>query len=66
LQDVDASIYRCPQCVGGGIVGVNGRYIFKLDTMDNFELVGKFYFLSDILGKGGGAEKASRTRVSCA
>jgi len=29
LQDLDASIYRCPLCVGAGIVSVNGVYILN-------------------------------------
>jgi len=33
--------------------------------VDNFELVDKFCNLDDMLGKGGGAEEASRTKVRC-
>jgi len=53
LQDVDVSwpIYRCLQCVGVGIWVPMGLVVFMLNTMDNLELVDKFCYLSDMLGK---------------
>ena len=35
-------------------------------TGDKIECVDKFSYLGDVLGKGGGAEEASRNRVRCA
>jgi len=38
---------------------MKGGDIFKLDTVDNFELVYQFFcYLGYMLGKGGGAEEA--------
>jgi len=54
------------QCVGGRVVGVNVVNVFKLDTVINLELVDKFCYLGDMVGKGGGTEEASRTSVRCA
>src|SRR2546425_1515899 len=34
--------------------------------MEELEVVDKFCYLGDVIGKGGGAEEASRTRVRCA
>jgi len=39
--------------------------VYMLDMADKLKLVDKFCYLGDMLGKGGGAEKASRTRVMC-
>jgi len=69
---VDASIYRRLQCVGGGDVRAKGGGGFRLGTAVQLELVDKFCYIGDmigkggdILGKGGGSEKASRIKVRC-
>jgi len=38
----------------------------KLGESDKLECVNKFCYLGDMIGAGGGAEEASRTRVRCA
>jgi len=65
LQDVDVSIYRYLQCAGtpgSEDVGAMGDGVFMLDTADNLELVDKFRYLGDMLGKGGGAEEAQEQK----
>jgi hypothetical protein len=49
-------------------VSVAGRASqeFILSETDRLEVVDKFCYLGDMLGKAGGAEEASRTRVKCA
>src|SRR3989442_7190093 len=37
-----------------------------LGAREEFEVVDKFCYLGDVIGKGGGAEEASRARVRCA
>jgi len=44
-------------------VRAKGDGVFMLDTANNLELVDKFCYLADMLGKSGGAEEAPRTRV---
>ena len=34
--------------------------------MEELEVVDKFCYLGDVIGKSGGAEEASRARVRCA
>jgi len=63
---VIASIKRCQQRVGCEDVGAKSFGIFMLDTVYILELVDKKCYLGDILEKGGGAEKVSRTRMRCA
>jgi hypothetical protein len=69
LQDVDGSIFQCSTCVSKATKGVNdmidGRD-FILDSTVKLELVDKFCYLGDMIGKGGGVEEASRTRAKCA
>ena len=36
---------------------------FVLGAREEFEVVDKFCYLGDVIGKGGGAEEASRARV---
>jgi len=63
LQDIDASVYRCPQCVGDGDVGSKGDGVFMLDKAENLELVDTFCYLVDKLEKSGDVEELPRTRV---
>src|SRR5437867_11445070 len=39
---------------------------FVLGAREELEVVDKFCYLGDVIGKGGGAEEASRARVRCA
>jgi len=63
LQDGDARVYRCPQWVGDEDVGAMGAEVSVglLDAVDILKLVHKLCYMGDLSGKGGGAEKASRS-----
>jgi len=37
-----------------------------IGSLDKLECVEKFCYLGEMIGKGGGAEEASRARVRCA
>src|SRR2546425_8362115 len=58
--------FKCRNCSGGGRKVVDGVRQFVLGAMEELEIVDKFYYLGDVIGKGGVAEEASRTRVRCA
>jgi len=58
--------YRCRRCVGGSQVRSEGLQQISLGVGQNLECVKKFCYLGDMIGAGGGAEEASRTRVRCA
>src|SRR5437867_1906533 len=45
---------------------VNRGRQFVLGAREELEVVDKFCYLGDVIGKGGGAEEASRARVRCA
>src|SRR2546425_1389079 len=45
---------------------VDGARQFVLGVREELEIVDKFCYLGDVIGKGGGAEEASRARVGCA
>jgi len=62
MKDVDASIYRWPQCVSGGDLG-SKLVVFILHTADKLELI-DFFYLSDMLWKGGDVEEALRIITS--
>src|SRR6266516_458854 len=50
----------------GGVKVVGEGKQFVLGTTDKIEVVEKFCYLGDAIGKGGGAEESSRARVRCA
>jgi len=52
-------------CWGGDVI-VKWVGVFRLGTTNKLELFDKFYYFGDMLGKGGGAEEASRLRVKYA
>ena len=57
--------FECRKCVdGGGREEV--REEMEIDCEGKVECVGKFCYLGDMIGCGGGAEEASRARVRCA
>lgn len=66
LVAVDASAYICPKCVKVPKACSSESVTFKVNDTEGLELVDRFCYLGDMLGKGGGAEEASRTRVRCA
>src|SRR5437867_9361561 len=45
---------------------VNRGRQLVLEAREELEVVDKFCYLGDVIGKGGGAEEASRARVRCA
>src|SRR3989441_12050420 len=45
---------------------VDGVRQFVLGAREELEVVNKFCYLGDVIGKGGGAEKSSIARVRCA
>ena len=55
--------FKCRNCVGGGVKVVEGVDQFVLGDSDKIEVVEKFCYLGDVIGKGGGAEESSRARV---
>jgi len=68
FQDLDASIHRCPQCIGGGNVGPKGVGVFMLlELVDNkLDFVDRIsFFVGEMLRKGGGAEQASKQDLRC-
>src|SRR3989441_1029329 len=58
--------FKCRNCPGGGVRGVDKVRQVVLGAMEKLEVVDKFCYLSDVIEKGGGAEEASRARVRCA
>jgi hypothetical protein len=66
LPDVDIGSYQCPRCISGNAPIVREKQVFNLDNTESVELVNKFCYLGDMLGRGGGVEEASRARVKCA
>ena len=59
--------FECIRCVEGGERGeVEKEEELEIDGEGKVECVGKFCYLGDMIGSGGGAEEASRTRVRCA
>ena len=66
LQDVDVSAYVCPSYMREEVSIAKEDPVCRLSDTDNVELVDKFCYLGDMVGKGGGAEDASRARERCA
>src|SRR3989441_5543272 len=58
--------FKCRNCFGGGRKVVDGVRQFVLGAREKLEVVDKFCYLGDVIGKGGGAEEASRSRVRSA
>jgi hypothetical protein len=62
--------YQCSNCkdTAAGITGtktVERKKYTELETGVTIDCVDEFCYLGDMLGSGGGAEEASRTRVKC-
>lgn len=57
--------FRCKSCVAGG-EQKEIRKVVEIDCEGKVECVDKFSYLGDMIGAGGGAVDASRTRVRCA
>src|SRR2546425_8446652 len=55
--------FKCRNSSEGGARVVDGVSQFVLRAREELEVVDKFCYLCDVIGKGGGAEEASRARV---
>lgn len=59
--------FKCSRCIHGDArEAAEERKGIEIDSDGNVECVGKFCYLGDMIGSGGGAEEASRARVRCA
>src|SRR3989442_14485221 len=58
--------FKCRNCSEGGVKVVDEVRQLVLGAREELEVVDKFCYLGDVIGKGGGAEEASRARVRCA
>src|SRR3989441_510150 len=58
--------FKCRNCSEGGMKVVDEARQFVLEARAELEVDDKFCYLGDVIGKGGGAEEASRARVRCA
>src|SRR3989441_8722734 len=58
--------FKCRNCSEGEVKVVDGVRQLVLGAREELEVVDKFCYLGDVIGKGGGAEEASRARVRCA
>src|SRR5207247_1836552 len=58
--------FKRRKCSEGGVKVMDEARLFVLGAREELEVVDKFCYLGDVIGKGGGAEEASRARVGCA
>ena len=58
--------FKCRNCAVGGVKVVDELKQFVLGNGEKVEVVEKFCYLGDVIGKGGGAEESSRARERCA
>src|SRR3989442_11721644 len=58
--------FKCRNCSEGGAKVVDGVSQFVMESREELEFVDKFCYLGDVIGKGGGAEEASKARERCA
>ena len=58
--------FTCPVCVKGGHVDLLAEKEVVLGEAGKLQCVDKFCYLGDMLGFGGGAGDAVRSRVRCA
>ena len=57
--------FVCSRCVEG-TGDEEGKKEIEIEHVGKLECVSKFCYLGDMIGAGGGAEEATRTRVRCA
>jgi len=62
----DVSVFKCSKCIEGVQDVADELGGVMLGQFGRLECVDKFCYLGDMIGAGGGAEEASRTRVRCA
>jgi hypothetical protein len=58
--------FKCKTCLLGKVKQQTVKNKFVIDGAGEIESVDKFCYLGDMIGAGGGAEDATRTRVRCA
>ena len=58
--------FMCRNCTAGGGKVVDEIKQFVLGNNDKLEIVEKFCYLGDVIGRGGGANESSIARVICA
>src|SRR2546425_9504076 len=58
--------FTCRNCTEGGAKVTDEVKQFVLGNNTKMEVVGKFCYLGDVIGKGGGVEESSIARVRCA
>ena len=58
--------FTCRNCTAGGVKVVDEVKQFMLGNSDKMEVVEKFCYLGDVIGKGCGEEESSIARVRCA
>src|SRR3989442_329902 len=58
--------FKCRNCSEGEVKVVDEVRQLVLGAREELEVVDKLWYLGDVIGKGGGAEEASRARVRCA
>src|SRR3989442_4895117 len=58
--------FTCMNCTEGGAKVADEVKQFVLGNNDEMEVVEKFCYLGDVIGKGGDAEESSIARVRCA
>ena len=56
----------CRNCTEGGAKVVDEVKQFVLGNNDKIEVVEKFCYFGDVIGKGGSAQESSIARVRCA
>ena len=57
--------YQCKRCTNGDLENPDKMGELALGHGDKLEYVDRFCYLGDMIGAGGGAEDAARTRVKC-
>src|SRR3954463_9175112 len=66
MQNLEHCTFTCSKCSEGRVKVVDEVRHFVLGAREELEVVDKFCYLGDVIGRGGGAEEASRARVRCA
>ena len=57
--------FKCSTCITGGQNRLHEKRELVFGPESSLEIVDKFCYLGDVIGAGGGAEEATRTRTRC-
>ena len=57
--------FKCRNCSEGGVKVVDEIRQFVLEAREELEVVDKYCYLGDVIGKGGGAEEADDWVSEC-